>query len=300
METVTLGLEWFLNPDHIPFYLADERGYYADEGLELAVWEPPEHYETLEMLADDELDFAITEPIHLIPERAEGVPVKGIAEFLDTPGGIQYPTGRGWETPADLPEDVRLNYPGAPEPEGRRVVAEMIRNAGGDHAADDIEPVDRGFYHTDALVEDDADIAFLAFHNFEVVESRHRDFETALWELDDYGLPDFSRLILTASDETLDTAPDRVEGFLRATRRGVEATLRNPEMAIETFFELNPEVRADDPELLDSIAADTVGRFTAEFAQATEMYDDLADFAVEIGLADESVPVSAVADERFV
>ncbi|WP_153952374.1 ABC transporter substrate-binding protein [Halosegnis longus] len=299
MDSVTLGLEWFLNPDHIPFYVADERGYYADEGLELEVWEPPEHYETLEMLAAGELDFAITEPIHLIPERAAGVPVQGIAEFLDTPGGIQYPTNRGWETPADLPDGVRLNYPGAPEPEGRRMVAAMIRHAGGDHSADDIEPVDRGFYHTDALIEDDADIAFLAFHNFEVVESRHRDFDTALWELDDYGLPDFSRLILTASDETLDTAPDRVEGFLRATRRGVETTRDEPETAIETFFERNPEVREDDPELLDAIARDTVERFTADFSQATGMYADLAEFAVDIGLADERVPVSAVADERF-
>ncbi len=299
METVTLGLEWFLNPDHIPFYVADERGYYADEGLELEVWEPPEHYETLEMLAAGELDFAITEPIHLIPERAAGVPVRGIAEFLDTPGGIQYPTNRGWETPANLPGDVRLNYPGAPEPEGRRMVAAMIQHAGGDHSADDIEPVDRGFYHTDALIEDDADIAFLAFHNFEVVESRHREFDTALWELDDYGLPDFSRLILTASDETLDTAPDRVEKFVRATRRGVEATLAEPETAIDTFFERNPAVREDDPALLDAIASDTVERFTADFSQATGMYADLAEFAVEIGLADEPVPVSAVADERF-
>ena len=131
MSEITLGLEWFLNPDHVPFVVADERGYYEESGLELDIWEPPEHYDTLEMLAEGELDFAITEPIHLVPERSEGVPVTGIAKFLHTAGGIQYPVDRGWESPADLEPGVRLNYPGAPGPGGRKMVASMAREGRG-------------------------------------------------------------------------------------------------------------------------------------------------------------------------
>jgi ABC-type nitrate/sulfonate/bicarbonate transport system substrate-binding protein len=299
MTEITLGLEWFLNPDHVPFVVADERGYYEEAGLELDVWEPPEHYDTLEMLAEGELDFAITEPIHLVPERSEGVPVTGIAKFLHTQGGIQYPAERGWESPADLEPGVRLNYPGAPGPGGRKMVAYMAREAGGDLTAEDITPVDRGFYHTDALIEDDADIAFLAFHNFEIVESRHRGFEADLWELADYGVPDFNQLILTAADRKVETDPDQIRRFVDATRRGVEATVEDSERAVGTFFERFPEVRAEHPALMDAIAESTVERFTPDLSQDTEMYRDLVSFCDELSLSEGPVAVGEFTDERF-
>jgi ABC-type nitrate/sulfonate/bicarbonate transport system substrate-binding protein len=299
MTEVTLGLEWFLNPDHIPFVVADERGYYEQEGLELDLWEPPEHYDTLEMLADGELDFAITEPIHLVPERSEGVPVTGVAKFLHTRGGIQYPSEREWDTPADLEPGVRLNYPGAPGPGGRKMVADMARHAGGDLTAEDIEPVDRGFYHTDALIDGDADVAFLAFYNFEIVESRHRGFDADLWELADYGVPDFNQLILTAADEKIDEHADQVQRFIDATRRGVEDTVDDPERAIELFFERFPEVRAEHPELMDKIAETTVEFFTPDLSQDAAMYRDLVAFCEELDLSENPVTVEEFTDERF-
>jgi putative hydroxymethylpyrimidine transport system substrate-binding protein len=299
MEQITLGLEWFLNPDHVPFVVADERGYYEEEGLELELWEPPEHYDTLEMLAEGELDYAITEPIHLVPERSEGIPVKGIAKFLHTRGGIQYPVERGWDSPADLEPGVRLNYPGAPGPGGRKMVAYMARQAGGDLTADDIEPVDRGFYHTDALVEEDADVAFLAFYNFEIVESRLRGFDADLWELADYGVPDFNQLILTAADDRIESDPEQVQRFVDATRRGVEDTVADGERAAELFFERYPEVRADDPELLDEIAAETVDFFTSDLSQDTEMYRDLVEFCDDLDLSAGSVTAEAVTADQF-
>ena len=299
MERITLGLEWFLNPDHVPFFVADERGYYEEAGLELEVWEPPEHYDTLEMLAAGELDVAITEPIHLVPDRSEGVPVTGIAKFLHTHGGIQHPTDRGWDSPADLEPGVRLNYPGAPGLGGRKMVAHMVQEAGGDLTAEEIEPVERGFYHTDALIDGDADIAFLAFYNFEVVESRHRGFETALWELSDYGVPDFNQLILTAADEKLEADPNQIQRFVDATRRGLEDTVSDPDAAAEIFFEHNPEVRDEDPELIDAITEATLEMFTPDLEQDLEMYRELVEFCEDLELTEEPVTVEEFTDQRF-
>lgn len=300
MEKIILGLEWFLNPDHIPFVVADERGYYQEEGIELEIWEPPQHYDTLEMLDEGELDVAITEPIHLVPERSAGIPVTGVGTFLHTRGGIQYPADRGWASPADLTAGVRLNYPGAPGLGGRKMVAYMARQAGGDLTADDIDPVDRGFYHTDALVEDDADIAFLAFYNFEIVESRHRGFEADIWELSDYGVPDFNRLVLTVADETLEDDPATVRSFVDATRRGVEATVEDGATATDLFFERFPDLRDDQPELTDKVAETTLEFFTPELTQDVSMYRDLDVFCRELGLTDDPVAAEDVVTNEFV
>ncbi|KPN29490.1 ABC transporter, substrate-binding protein, aliphatic sulfonates family [Halolamina pelagica] len=286
-------------PRSRPFFVADERGYYAEEDLAIEFWEPEEHYDTLEALADGELDFAITEPIHLVPDRAAGVPVQGIATFLHTQGGIQYPTDRGWESPADMPPGVRLNYPGAPGEGGRKMVAYMAQQAGGDLTADDIEPVDQGFYHTDALLDGAADAAFLAFHNFEIVESRHRGFDAGLWELAEYGVPDFNRLVLTASDEKIEAVPEQVQRFVRATRRGVADTVDAGREAAEALFERHPEIRAEDPELMEKITEATLSRFTPDLTQDRAMYEELIEFCAELELSQGPVDVDDVLAEEF-
>jgi len=299
MDTVTLGLEWFLNPDHVPFFVADERGYYRDVDIELDVWEPDEHYDTLEMLATGDLDVAITEPIHLVEELAAGTDVSGIAEFLHTQGGIMYPTDRDWETPAALPEGVRLNYPGAPGEDGRRMVANMVQNAGGDLTADDITPVERGFHHTDAIADGDADIAFLAFHNFEIVEARHRGIDASLWELPDYGVPDFNRLVLAAADDRLADESDLLTRFLDATRRGLRDTIEDGSAAVDVFFERNPEIRTADPALLDAIAADTLTRFVDDLRQDRQMYDALGEWCVDLGIVESAPSTEELIDESL-
>jgi ABC-type nitrate/sulfonate/bicarbonate transport system substrate-binding protein len=180
------------------------------------------------------------------------------------------------------------------------MVAYMIRQAGGDLTADDIEPVDRGFYHTDALVDGDADIAFLAFYNFEIIESRHRDFEADLWELADYGVPDFNQLVLTAADEKVDDNPDEVQRFIDATQRGVEDTVEEGETAVELFFDRYPELRDENPELMDKTAAATREFFTPDLSQDIEMYENLVTFCEELDLSDGPVDVDAFIDEQFV
>ena len=39
-ERITLLLDWFINPDHGPIIIAQEKGYFADAGLEVEVIAP--------------------------------------------------------------------------------------------------------------------------------------------------------------------------------------------------------------------------------------------------------------------
>ena len=34
-DKVTVLLDWFVNPDHAPFFVALEKGYFSDHGLEV-------------------------------------------------------------------------------------------------------------------------------------------------------------------------------------------------------------------------------------------------------------------------
>ena len=39
-KKLTLMLDWFINPDHAPLYVALEKGFFADENLDVIIQEP--------------------------------------------------------------------------------------------------------------------------------------------------------------------------------------------------------------------------------------------------------------------
>ena len=48
MDKLTVGLEWFLNPDHMLLILGIEKGWFKEESLEIEMIEPKEHFDALD------------------------------------------------------------------------------------------------------------------------------------------------------------------------------------------------------------------------------------------------------------
>ena len=171
MDKLTVGLEWFLNPDHMPLILGIERGWFKEQNLEIEMIEPKEHFDALDEIEKGTMDIAITEPIHLVEDKASNQNVVGFARFLHTNGGIMYKKDKGIKTPKDL-IGKRLQYPGAPGLGGIAIAKTMIEADGAQYIDGDIKPVNNSFYHTDALLNDKADAATLIFENFEILEAK--------------------------------------------------------------------------------------------------------------------------------
>lgn len=102
-----------LNPDHLPLILGIEKGWFKEEALEIEMIEPEKHFDALEEIENNSMDIAITEPIHLVEDKATNQNVVGFARYLHTNGGVMYNKDKGIKTPKDL-VGKRLQYPGAP------------------------------------------------------------------------------------------------------------------------------------------------------------------------------------------
>jgi len=281
MTKVRLGLEWFLNPDHTPLLVAEEHGWFRDAGLDLEVIEPTEHLDAVDAIEDGTMDLAITEPLHLVEDGASGHSVVGFARFLHTNGGVMYPTGQGIKRPRDM-AGARIQYPGAPGPGGPAIVGTMIAADGGDYDPDDFTPVNRGFYHTDAIADGDADVATLAFYNFEVVEARHRDMDVDFFALKDWGIPDFCQLILITTPERLDRQNDLFSRFVEVLQRGIDFIHQNPDEARRIYFDRTGTDSED--ELSNAIFDATVPCFTFDFSMTDRYYDQLEGWMTRRGL----------------
>lgn len=285
METLRIGLEWFLNPDHVPFLVALDKGWFEEVGLEIELIEPKEHLDAIDEIQADRMDVAVTEPIHLVEDAAKGEEVVGFARFLHTNGGVMYFADSGIERPRDM-VGKRIQYPGSPGPGGPAIVGTMIEADGGEWDADDFERVNNSFYHTDALIEDKADVATLAFYNFEVVEARHRGHDAHFFALKDWGVPDFCQLILITTPDKLEGRREAFEKLLAVMSRGIDFLHQHPAEAREIYFR-RTETPDDDP-LMSAIFSATVPCFTFDFSMSDDYYETLAAWTARHGLTDSS------------
>lgn len=285
MEKLRLGLEWFLNPDHVPLLIAQELGWFDEASIELELVEPAEHMDAIDAIKDGILDVAITEPIHLVEDRAKGEPVVGFARFLHTNGGVMYLRDGQIERPRDMAHK-RLQYPGAPGPGGPAIVRTMIEADGGEFGAP-IEPVNNGFFHTDALVEDKADMATLAFYNFEVVEARHRGLAADFFALKDWGVPDFCQLILITTPQLLQDRREVFAKLIEILGRGLDFLHQHPERAREIYMTRTGTDPADP--LMSAIFAATVPCFTFDMSMSARYYEVLTAWMLKHELIPASV-----------
>ena len=270
MGKLTLALEWFLNPDHVPLLVAREMGWLDEVGLELDLVEPKEHFDAFTAMQAGEVDVAVTEPIHLLQDVAKGEHLVGFARFLHTNGGVMYLRSSGIERPRDM-AGKRVQYPGAPGPGGLAIVSTMIEADGGE--AGDLVAVNNGFHHTDALLQDKADVATLAFYNFEVVEARHKGHDADFFALKDWGVPDFCQLILVCLPETLQSREEDLRKLLTIIRRGIDLLQQDPVEARRIYFNAT-RTPADDP-LMNSIFEATVSCFTHDLTMSADYYEHL-------------------------
>ena len=283
MDTLRLGLEWFLNPDHAPLLVAQEHGWFADANIALEIVEPDAHMDAVDAIEEGALDVAITEPLHLVEDRAAGAPVVGFARFLHTNGGVMYLKGRGIERPRDM-KNARIQYPGAPGPGGPAIVQTMIEHDGGTANPDAFTPVNNSFYHTDALADDKADVATLVFYNFELVEAAHRGLDAGFFALKDWGIPDFCQLIMITAPAHLDARRDTFSRFVRVLRRGVDF-LHQEREAAAAIYRNRADVAPDDVLTPKTFAA-TLPCFTYDFGMTTAYYAALERWMASRNLID--------------
>lgn len=270
MQTIRLGLEWFLNPDHVPFLLAEEYGWFREAGLVVELVEPAAHLDALAEIQAGRMDVAVTEPIHLVEDRAKGESVVGFARFLHTNGGVMYLAGRGIDRPRDM-ANVRVQYPGAPGPGGPAIVRTMIEADGGE--AGTLQPVNNSFYHTDALLEDKADVATLIFRNFEIVEAHHRGHDARYFALKDWGIPDFCQLILITTPALLAERREAFQALVLVLRRGIDFIKERPDAAAAVYAK-RAGVAPDDA-LAAAITAATLPCFTHDLSMSADYYGTL-------------------------
>jgi len=254
-----VALEWFLNPDHLPFVAGIQQGWFADAGLEVSLREPAEHYDGLAATVQGEVAFSCNEPLHMIDESRPGL--KALGCFFETDGGILLTPEGGRK----LREggNVRLASPVAGEVTDEiavEILSRWTQQQGGEPVAEDrVQIESAGFEHLRNL-QVGFDGAWLCFGNFEGVEAQHLGVDVDFITTREVGLENFSALELFTGEQFLREHGAVVNSFVDILSRGAAACRDDVEFAKRVWYAYSGE--ASSP-MMDAIVADTCTRLVS-------------------------------------
>jgi len=280
MLSLRLPMGYIPDPQYAPFYVAVDKGYFAEEGFDL---EFDYSFETdgMALVGANELPFAIVGGDQVILARAQGLPVVYVLEWFQRyPIAVVSKVEAGIEEPGDLAGRT-VGLPGF---FGASYVGYAGLLAANDLTLGDVNAIDVGFNQVETLLSDQAD-AVVAFANNEPLQLANMGQEVNVIQVADYIDLVFNGIV--TNEETIDSNPEMVERFLRAFLRGLADTLADPDQAYEIskkYVEGLDDSRRDVLEAsLGLWDSDVPGYTEAESWERTE------EILLEIGLLDRPV-----------
>jgi ABC-type nitrate/sulfonate/bicarbonate transport system substrate-binding protein len=294
-----VGLEWFINPDHLPLVVAKSHGIFEEFGLDVELVEPSNHWEAEEEIISGNLDVAVTEPLHLAQDAAKNKPVMGFSRFLHTDGGVLYDAADGSiKRPADMCGKT-ISYPGSPGPGGPAIVDTMVKADGGDCDLDSYGKYNGNFFHTDAIQSGNADVATLIFWNFEIPEAKAKGMkEPAFFSLKEWGVPDFCQLVLMTTPTRYQELKPTLRKLVLAMRRATGLIHQQPELARQYYYDYVNATSADETQqaIINATFQATLPAFPNDNNMSQEYYERLMQWLMSTNQVDaeeaSQVPVS--------
>jgi putative hydroxymethylpyrimidine transport system substrate-binding protein len=286
-DKMILMLDWFVNPNHGPIIVAQERGYFADQGLEVEVIAPADPSDPPKMVAAGRADLGISYQPQLHLQVAEGMPLVRVGTLVATPLNCLAVIDDGpIKTLADL-KDRKVGFSVAGVEES--LLTALLAGVG--LTMDDITLVNVNWSLSPALMAGQVDAVLGAFRNFELNQMDIEGVPGRCFYLEEHGIPAYDELIYVANPDTMDK--DMVARFLAATELATQFIVNNPDAAWEIFSGTARELRDD----LNARAwSDTWPRLAlTPAALDAGRYARFEAFLGEAGLVEGTRPVSALA-----
>jgi len=225
-QTIRLPMGYIPSVQYAPFYVAVERGYFAEVGIEL---EFDYSFETdgVALVGAGELPFAVVSGEQVLLARAQGLPVVFVAAwYQDYPVAVVAKAESGIQDAADL-EGKRIGLPGL---FGANYIGlRAILNAAG-VAEENVTLDSIGFNQVAALAADQVEAASVYLTN-EPLQLEALGYEVNVIRVADY--VNLAANGLLTNEQTIAEDPDLVRAFVGAFMRGVADTIADPDAAYE-------------------------------------------------------------------
>lgn len=240
LTPVRFALDWRFEGPAAPYFVAIDKGYYKAEGLEVSIDPGSGSVEGINRVASGayEVGFADINSLVKYRDNPRNLPVKAVMMVYDTPAfSIVTLKKSGIRSPKDLEGKIL----GAPAPDGAYAQWPIFVQANKiDASKVKIENV--GFPVREPMLAQGKVDAITGFWFSSFMNLRANNVaadDIVVLHMRDYGVDLYGNVIV-ANPDVMKFSPKVISGFIKATIRGIQDTVKSPETAIDSLMKRNP------------------------------------------------------------
>jgi len=290
-SSVTLALDWYPNANHAGIYLARDRGYFADAGLDVEIVVPSDPTTVLQTVGAGRDTFGISYHSEILFARAQEVPVVSIAALVQHPlNSLMVLADSDIDSPADLAGKT-VAVTGLPADDA--FLETILVEAG--LSMEDVETVNVGYDLMPAVLSGRTDAVIGVYWTHETILAEREGYPVRHFRLEEWGVPDYYELVMVTGESTISDDEDVVRGFLGALQRGYNDAIADPGAAIDGLIAESPDlVREVEVEGLDLLRPLWTENGTIPFGlQTAERWNAFGDWLKAESLLVEDVDIGS-------
>ena len=298
VNTVRLPVGYIPNVQFAPIYVAIEKGFYQEEGLEIELDYNMET-DSVALVGAGETQFAIVSGEQVLLGRAQELPVVYVMAWYE-----DYPVGVVAKSDQDIkePQDLAGKSIGIPGLYGTSYIGMIaLLNAGG-LTEEDVDLQSIGYTQVESLANDVVDAVNIYVNN------EPTKLEAEGYDLDVLEVSDYLSLVangMITNEEVIKTQPELVASMVRATLRGIEYAAQNPDEAfeickkhIDNLADLTDEDLAVQRQVLEK-SIDIWQLDNPGFTDP-QAWEHMQDLLLQMGLMEESLDLSDAYSNAFI
>lgn len=292
---IDLGVGFVPNIQFAPYYVAQAKGFYAEEGLDVSLEHGFEN-DFVALTAQGERQFAVASGDQVILARAQGLPVVYVMKWYEKyPVGVAALAESGIKTPADL----NGRTVGIPGRFGASFVAwkGLAYAAGVDETSVNLQEI--GFTQAEALNQGTVDAAVVYLAN-EPVQLTAEGKSVNVIQVSDY-LNLVSNGIVT-NEKLIAENPELVSKMVRASLKGLQYTIDHPDEAFNLSRQFIPDMTDADAPTQRKVLAASIALWKSDHPGVSEpqAWADSAAFMRASGLIETDVNADEMFTNQFV
>ncbi|MGN6380440.1 MAG: ABC transporter substrate-binding protein [Gaiellales bacterium] len=232
LQTVSVQLDWYPNPDHVGLYTGMDRGFFSRAGLHVDPVSPSDVSDAIKLVAAGRVDLGISYEPELLFAQQQHIPAVAVAALVPTAlNSIIARTDHGIHSVADL-RGKTIGMDGSASTSA--YLTAVLRKAGlnPDTA---VNRVNVGFNLVPALLSGRVDAIIGGFQNIEGIQVAQEGVHTAVFPVDHYGVPSYDELVLIANPDRMHSDPayrGMVARFVRALGQATAWARAHPAAAV--------------------------------------------------------------------
>ena len=286
-EKLTIGLDWFINPDHAPLIIAKKRNFFKDLNLDVEMIEPADPNDPPKLVAAGKLDIAISYQPQLHIQVDQGLPVARIGTLVSVPLNSLVVLRDG---PIKKISDLRgkkvgFSVGGFEE----ALLSGMLQKYNLNMS--DVELVNINFSLSPSLIAKKVDAVIGAFRNFELNQMDIVNKPGRAFYPEEHGVPTYEELIYIANQKNKNNP--LFDKFFNAIQKATLTIINDP---VSTWKDFSSFRKGLDDELNKRAYKDTISRFALRpQAHDLKTYKNFSKFLKNKGIIKQDINVESFA-----